>query len=169
MDIKIFSSDFFFLKNSDSYEFIKILGCCLTNYSEISHYKFDFCIWMFKEIIEEILRVYLWASFSHNFFLLFHKFFYILDDIDTLFSCLFYCNEHKKYPLFPRVICTHFLQKFIVFRFMSINISTQIKNRKRQESFFYQIEYIDNATSTAVTIIKWMYTFKLMMYKLPSW
>lgn len=77
--------------------------------------------------------------------------------------------QHKEYPGFPfcgiiSILVSDNLYQSVVLSFVVSDVSTKIEDGQVKQAGDYQIEYIDNATCAAITIIEWMDALELMVY-----
>src|SRR5699024_9478290 len=75
----------------------------------------------------------------------------------------FYSFQHVYNPLLPSLRFSYCVQLFIVLIFMLNNILRYIEDRFSQQLFGNQHQHIQNSPGSAVTVIKWMYRFELIM------
>ena len=126
-------------------------------------------IGVIEQAVQQFMIVFAAKVWTNNILIFCHQATYVLDQRNRILCSYLYTLQHKEYPGFPfcgiiSILVSDSLYQSVVLSFVVSDVSTKIEDGQVKQAGDYQIEYIDNATCAAITIIEWMDALELMVY-----
>ena len=149
IDVVVGAPDFLFLHESAFRQRAEIFRGGEARDIQVALYEFDLRVGVGEQVVDEILAIE--RVLRANPMLGVHQGRADgMDGFDRIASGSFNGGEHVKHPLLPSIAFAHGLQQAVIVRLGAHDMAAEI-------------EHVDNAPGAAVTVLKWMDAFELVM------